>query len=93
MYILRGVSGSGKSTLARTLISAGGQILSSDDFFYNPVTENYDWNTASLPKAHYWNQVRTKLAMQKQIAPLVIDNTNLQVINHSSSISTHRCYP
>jgi hypothetical protein len=31
-----------------------GVILSTDDFFMNPVTGNYDYNNQSLPKAHYW---------------------------------------
>jgi len=46
------VSGSGKSTLARDIIKASddGVVLSTDDFFYNPVTSRYDYNVPALPK-------------------------------------------
>lgn len=71
------MSGSGKSTLARELAGEDGLVLSTDDFFLNPTTGGYDYNTQALPKAHYWNQIRTKMAMQKSTSPIIIDNMNL----------------
>eukprot|EP01114_Cavostelium_apophysatum_P010868 TRINITY_DN2500_c0_g1_i1.p1 TRINITY_DN2500_c0_g1~~TRINITY_DN2500_c0_g1_i1.p1 ORF type:complete len:1342 (-),score=368.34 TRINITY_DN2500_c0_g1_i1:71-4096(-) len=77
LIILRGASGSGKSTLAAE-IKKNGMVLSTDDFFRNLVTGTYDWNPSSLPKAHYWNQVRVKMAMEKGVSPIIVDNTNLE---------------
>eukprot|EP01102_Stenamoeba_stenopodia_P021045 TRINITY_DN8383_c0_g1_i2.p1 TRINITY_DN8383_c0_g1~~TRINITY_DN8383_c0_g1_i2.p1 ORF type:complete len:1314 (-),score=285.53 TRINITY_DN8383_c0_g1_i2:255-4196(-) len=80
LVILRGASGSGKSTLARELTrdSNDAVILSTDDFFWNPVSKNYDFNVPALPKAHYWNQMRARIAMESNTSLIVIDNTNLQ---------------
>ena len=51
--------------------------MSTDDFFINTTTGGYDYNTQALPKAHYWNQIRTKLSLQSSSSPVVIDNMNL----------------
>ncbi len=77
-YILRGLPGSGKSTLAKSFVSGSGIILSTDDFFVDKTTGQYNFNSKSLPKAHYWNQLRAEAAMKKGISPVIIDNTNLQ---------------
>ena len=78
MYILRGLPGSGKSTLAKEITSNGGSIFSTDEFFLDKESGEYHFNTKSLPKAHYWNQLRTKYSLEKGISPIVIDNTNLK---------------
>lgn len=75
MYILRGLPGSGKSTLAQQI---GGTILSTDDFFIDATTGQYNFNSKSLPKAHYWNQLRAQFAIESFESPIIIDNTNLK---------------
>jgi hypothetical protein len=63
-------------------------ILSTDDFFTDPVTGAYNFNNSacvvarklsypSLHKAHLWNQARTEIACEEGRAPLFIDNMNL----------------
>jgi len=72
---MRGISGSGKSTLAREL-GKGGVVLSTDDYFVDPITGEYKWAQNKLKPAHEWNQNRALEAFHSGISPVVIDNTH-----------------
>ena len=72
VYIARGIPGSGKSFQIRKLVPKE-NIFSADDFW----GENYDFDFTKLGKAHQWNQSRAMDAMEHNITPIAIDNTNL----------------
>ncbi|XP_018419928.1 PREDICTED: LOW QUALITY PROTEIN: NEDD4-binding protein 2 [Nanorana parkeri] len=78
LILLRGAPGSGKSTMARMLLEQNptGVILSTDDYFCQNGQYQYDVNC--LSEAHDWNQNRAKDAFEKNVSPIMIDNTNLQ---------------
>lgn len=80
MVILRGISGSGKSTLASKLLESNEDSihLTSDDYFINLETGEYNFFGAKLPYAHEWNQDRARRALKKGIKVVIIDNTNTQ---------------
>lgn len=73
LIIMRGISGSGKSTLAKEL-GKKGIVLSTDDYFMKNGI--YDFDPKKLGVYHKMNQEKTKECMEKQITPIVIDNTN-----------------
>lgn len=74
MIIMRGISGSGKSTKAQELGKTG-VVLGSDDF-WGP---NYEFDRTRIGEAHIWNQQRTKKALELDITPIVVDNTNISM--------------
>ncbi|KAG8591735.1 hypothetical protein GDO81_000279 [Engystomops pustulosus] len=78
LVLLRGAPGSGKSTLARLLLeqNPSGVILSTDDYFGQNCEYQYD--ISLLGEAHEWNHKRAKDAFEKNVSPIIIDNTNLQ---------------
>ncbi|XP_040191013.1 NEDD4-binding protein 2 isoform X2 [Rana temporaria] len=78
LILLRGAPGSGKTTLARMLLEQNptGVILSTDDYFQKNGQYQFDKNC--LSEAHDWNQQRAKDAFEKNVSPIIIDNTNLQ---------------
>ncbi|KAE8629428.1 hypothetical protein XENTR_v10000484 [Xenopus tropicalis] len=78
LILLRGAPGSGKTTLARMLLQQNplGINLSTDEYFYKKGQYRYDVNL--LGEAHEWNHKRAKEAFEKNISPIIIDNTNLQ---------------
>ncbi|XP_073464686.1 NEDD4-binding protein 2 isoform X2 [Aquarana catesbeiana] len=78
LILLRGAPGSGKTTLARMLLeqNPAGVILSTDDYFQQNGQYQFDINC--LSEAHDWNQKRAKDAFEKNVSPIIIDNTNLQ---------------
>ncbi|EFC43196.1 predicted protein [Naegleria gruberi] len=87
MILLRGISGSGKSTLASEIMKNHGidyttgykdHIFSTDDYFVDPQTGNYNFDATQLGKAHQWNQKRASDAMKNGTTPIIIDNTNTQ---------------
>jgi predicted kinase len=73
LIIMRGISGSGKSTLAKKLVG-NGVVLSTDDYFMNNGI--YEFDPKKLGVFHKKNQEKTKEYMEKQISPIIIDNTN-----------------
>lgn len=73
LIIMRGISGSGKSTLAKK-IGKGGIVLSTDDYFMKDGVYNFE--PTKLGEYHKKNQEKTKECMEKEITPIVIDNTN-----------------
>lgn len=75
LILMRGISGSGKSTLAKEL-GKNGIVLSTDDFF--TVNGKYEYDPEGIEYAHWWNQNRVEKAMQKEISPIVVDNTNVE---------------
>ncbi|KAJ1214790.1 hypothetical protein NDU88_002401 [Pleurodeles waltl] len=77
LLLLRGAPGSGKSTLARMLLeqNPGGIVLCTDDYFCKNGQYQYDRNC--LEEAHAWNQKKAKESFEKNISPIIIDNTNL----------------
>ena len=75
LIIMRGISGSGKSTLAKEL-GQNGIIFSTDDFFMK--NGKYMFDPKKIGEAHQWNLNRAIQAMQQEISPIVIDNTNTQ---------------
>jgi predicted kinase len=75
LIVLRGLPGSGKSTLAREFHrEQGGLVLASDDYFL--VGGHYTWDSAALGLAHRWNQWRCRIAMERKLPLIVIDNTH-----------------
>lgn len=76
LILMRGLPGSGKSTLAQKLKGAHGIVLSTDDYFQR--NKHYKFDAIALGEAHEWNQKRAKKALEKQISPVIIDNTNTQ---------------
>ena len=77
-YILRGLSGSGKSFLSKQLAGETGQIFSTDDFFIDEKGE-YNWDRNKISEAHLWNQNRILNAINNDISPIIIDNTNIMM--------------
>ncbi|XP_069600672.1 NEDD4-binding protein 2 [Ranitomeya imitator] len=78
LVLLRGAPGSGKSTLARLILGQNptGVILSTDDYFSQ--NGDYQYDISCLGEAHEWNHKRAKDAFEKNVSPIIIDNTNLQ---------------
>lgn len=85
LILMRGWPGSGKSTAAQKiknffkLLNYNVKIFSTDDYFINEKTGEYEFNSAFLKRAHQWNQYRTKKAMEKHTDVIIIDNTNLKL--------------
>ncbi len=76
MFILRGLPGSGKSTKAKQLAGDNGVILSTDDFFM--INGEYQYDPAMIGEAHFWNETRAQNAIENEVSPIVIDNTNVE---------------
>ncbi|KAI5607322.1 NEDD4-binding protein 2 isoform X1 [Silurus asotus] len=78
LVLLRGAPGSGKTTLARSMLeqNPGGIVLSTDEYFTQ--SGSYHYEPHLLGEAHAWNHRRAKEAFENGIAPIIIDNTNLQ---------------
>ncbi|KAM9449648.1 NEDD4-binding protein 2 isoform 2-T2 [Clarias gariepinus] len=78
LVLLRGAPGSGKSTLASALLqqNPGGVVLSTDEYFTHDGVYRYE--PTVLGEAHAWNHQRAKEAFEKNLTPIIIDNTNLQ---------------
>lgn len=80
LILMRGCSGSGKSYKARQLKEEfGGIILSTDDIFTDSDGEVYLWCASWLKEAHLLNQGKARLAMERGISPVIIDNTNTRL--------------
>jgi predicted kinase len=83
LIILQGVPGSGKSTLAEFLASSwsfGGRevdINSTDDFFVNCQTGQYQFNAAKLGENHAKNLDRSIRGLEAG-RTVIVDNTNCQ---------------
>src|SRR5262252_5253315 len=77
VYIMRGVPGSGKSFDAR-LLAAEEQIFSADHVFGTTNAEYIArWKQEDLGAAHNFCQKNVRMAMQRRLTPIVVDNTNV----------------
>ena len=74
LFLLRGLPGSGKSTLAKTL---GGNHYEADMYFMTP-SGKYEFNPASLRRAHEWCQDLVLMDMVKSEQRIVVSNTFTQ---------------
>jgi predicted kinase len=90
MYLLRGVSGSGKSTIAKSLPGVNSENIFSTDNLLPQNPEDYisffkqmEKNKSLVPlqKAHNLNVQLVSDAMEDNVTPVVIDNTNLEAWN------------
>jgi predicted kinase len=74
LIIVRGLPGSGKSTLAKKLVGPG-KIFSTDD--YHVVDGVYKYNGEMISEFHERNLQAALESMEKEVSPIVIDNTNI----------------
>lgn len=87
LVIMRGLPGSGKSYAAKQVLEMyalsgmQGVIHSTDEYFFTVLKpekpEEYSWNPRFIGDAHRWNRVRTQAAIENNITPIIIDNTNV----------------
>jgi len=81
LIIMRGLPWCGKSYRAKQLVEGtSGVIYSTDEYFYTilkPDKPNeYSFNPRFLADAHRWNRVRAQAAIENNVSPIIIDNTN-----------------
>lgn len=85
MVCMRGAPGSGKSHLARTIVDRtmdgdyDNHIFSTDDFFYDKRTKQYNYNRQQLSRAHDSNQFRVAQRALNGWSPIIVDNTNMKL--------------
>lgn len=86
MVIMRGLPGSGKSSQAKNIVDMcytnpnyGKFIFSADNFFIDRCTGRYHFNKSKLTNAHQWLQENIKQAVQHEVTPVIIDNTNIEL--------------
>jgi predicted kinase len=90
--VMRGIPGSGKSTLAKklaefALTQKGSPIIcSADDFFIGPDgVYHFDINT--LDQAHRACICKFLTALQADMSPVIVDNTNLNIEDISTYVN------
>ncbi len=76
LYIMRSPTGGGKSTKAATLVPEG-HIFSTDEYWYKRGNGKYAFEATLIGKAHQWNIDRVEKAMQDEMTPICVDNTNI----------------
>lgn len=74
MFILRSAPGAGKSTVAAHIKGATGQVFEADQYFETDA--GYAFDIEKLGAAHLSCAARVKAAMEAEISPVVIANTN-----------------
>lgn len=75
-----GLPGSGKSYKARQIQEQDGGIILSTDSIFDVEMGNkkvYLWNRQALREAHHVNMIKCLTATEREITPIIIDNTNL----------------
>ena len=77
-YIIRGIAGSGKSTLANILCPNQHAVCSTDLFFINFDTGEYEFDPSLLPENHKKNLMRFTSCCEIGCSTVVCDNTNSQ---------------
>lgn len=76
LLLLRGLPGSGKSTLAAVLSENGRwPVFSVDDYFTDPVSDNYDFRFAENHLAYEQCRRNTEQAMQQGTEKIFLANT------------------
>lgn len=87
MVIMRGCSGSGKSYQATSILNqcyrnananVDNFIFSADKFFVNKRSGQYCFNLSKIKQAHEWTHSQVHKAVQHEVTPIIIDNTNVQ---------------
>lgn len=81
VYLMRGLPSTGKSFSARRLVSEGGIVLETDQYFYTHVgtdPEHYDYSEALLPLAREWLFDQFAAAIGSGVTPIVVDRGNGQ---------------
>lgn len=86
MVFMRGCTGSGKSYQASNILNkcyknadVNNFIFSADNFFIDKKTGRYHFNKFKLSKAHQWMFQNVQEAVQYEVTPVIIDNTNTQI--------------
>jgi predicted kinase len=78
MVIFRGPSGCGKSTTAKRLFALqDAVVVSADDFWYDD-DGNYNFDRERLSEAHAACRRRAQEALDKGVAIVAVDNTNMR---------------
>lgn len=84
LIIVRGPSGSGKSMLVKKKQKEYGVpddlVFSTDKFWINEETGQYNFSKDYLPDAHLWNKSVTDRAMQGGPPVIIVDNTNTRLV-------------
>ncbi|XP_055326889.1 uncharacterized protein LOC129580468 [Sitodiplosis mosellana] len=84
LICMRGAPGSGKSYLAKSIIDRtmhsdyDNHIFSTDDFFFNRRTKQYNFDRNRLGQAHESNQFRVAQRSMNGWSPIIVDNTNMK---------------
>lgn len=85
MVLMRGCPGSGKSYQATNILgqcyentNVNEFIFSTDNFFINKHTGRYCFNRSKLNIAHQWTYENVQKAVQNEVTPVIIDNTNTE---------------
>lgn len=85
MVLMRGCPGSGKSFQAINILNLCYQnanvdefIFSADKYFIDKNTGKYSFNSSKLSSAHSWVYNNAKNAVDNNVTPVIIDNTNIQ---------------
>lgn len=77
LFIIRGLPGSGKSTEAKHLMSIGlrdFKHFEADDFFINPITNEYEFDPSKLNEAHSTCLRNTEKALREGYN-VIVSNT------------------
>lgn len=85
MVIMRGCPGSGKSYHATNILNqcyknahVDNFIFNTDKFFIDKRSGKYCFNSSKLKHAHEWTHSQVHKAVQHEVTPIIIDNTNVQ---------------
>ncbi|XP_025202013.1 NEDD4-binding protein 2 isoform X2 [Melanaphis sacchari] len=85
VVIMRGCPGSGKSYQATNILNLCYKnakiddfIFSADKFFINKSNGKYNFNRQKLTDAHNWAFQKFQKAIELEVTPVIIDNTNCE---------------
>lgn len=84
LVLMRGCPGSGKTYQATNILNLCYKnvkhddfIFSADKYFINKRTGIYNFNRSKLSAAHQWAYNNAVKAVQHEVTPVIIDNTNI----------------
>ncbi|XP_026811963.1 NEDD4-binding protein 2 [Rhopalosiphum maidis] len=85
VVLMRGCQGSGKSYQANNILNLCYKnakhddfIFSADNFFINKSNGKYKFNRHKLADAHNWAFQKFQKAIELEVTPVIIDNTNCE---------------